>query len=243
MSRRPVCGRRAERRGMSRRRRAILLLGLALLLGGLAASDVARREAAVRAQLGPVVAVVVARADLPAGRALDGADLGLRRVPARYAPVGAASVPETLIGQRLASAVPRGAYLGAAQIAIEPARDGPPVRKGERAAEVVGLGAPGLDRPGRARRRPRHPRGRRRRRRGRHGARARGRRGARRARGPGRRAPTTAPSGSRPRCASPSATRSTSRRRSPSPARCACCRARRATGGGQGRVAVGPELR
>ena len=133
---------------MSRRRRAVLLLGLALLLGGLAASDVARREAAVRAQLGPVVAVVVARADLPAGRALDGADLGLRRVPARYAPVGAASVPETLIGQRLASAVPRGAYLGAGQIAIEPAREGPPVRKGERAAEVVGLGAPGLVVPG-----------------------------------------------------------------------------------------------
>ena len=99
---------RERRRGMSRRRRAVLLLGLALLLGGLAASDVARREAAVRAQLGPVVAVVVARADLPAGRALTGADLGLRRVPARYAPVGAASVPETLIGQRLASAVPRG---------------------------------------------------------------------------------------------------------------------------------------
>ena len=132
---------------MSRRRRAVLLLGLALLLGGLAASDVARREAAVRAQLGPVVAVVVARADLPAGRALTGADLGLRRVPARYAPVGAASVPETLIGQRLAGAVPRGGYLGAAQIAVE-RRTGPPVRKGERAAEVVGLGSPGLIVPG-----------------------------------------------------------------------------------------------
>ena len=133
---------------MSRRRRAILLLGLALVLGGLAASDVARREAAVRAQLGPVVAVVVARADLPPGRALVAADLGVRRVPARYAPVGAASVAETLIGQRLATAAPRGAYLGAAQIAVEPADKGPPVRKGERAADVIGLGTPGLIVPG-----------------------------------------------------------------------------------------------
>jgi pilus assembly protein CpaB len=45
---------------MSRRRRAILLLGLAMLLGGLAASDVARREAAIARQLGPDTPVVVA---------------------------------------------------------------------------------------------------------------------------------------------------------------------------------------
>ena len=36
---------------MSRRRRAALLLGLALVLGGLAASDVSRREAALRDQI------------------------------------------------------------------------------------------------------------------------------------------------------------------------------------------------
>jgi len=133
---------------MSRRRRAIVLLGLALVLGGLAASDVARREAAVREQLGPVVQVVVARADLAAGRAVAAGDLALRRVPTRYAPVGAATVPETLIGRRLAAPVPRGGYLGAGQLAAEPDVAGPPVRKGERAAEVVGLGAPGLIVPG-----------------------------------------------------------------------------------------------
>ena len=80
-------------RAVSRRRRAAVLLGLALVLGGLAASDVARREAAVRAQLGPPVEVVVARGDLAAGRTLGAADLALRRVPARYAPAGAATVP------------------------------------------------------------------------------------------------------------------------------------------------------
>jgi pilus assembly protein CpaB len=126
----------------------VVLLGLALVLGGLAASDVARREAAVRAQIGPPVEVVVARADLAAGRKLKPGDLALRRVPRRYAPVGAATVPEALIGQELAAAVPRGAYLGAAQLATRPEAIGPPVRKGERAAEVVGLGAPALVVPG-----------------------------------------------------------------------------------------------
>jgi pilus assembly protein CpaB len=125
-----------------------VLLGLALVLGGLAASDVARREAAMRAQLGPAVEVVVARTDLAAGRPVGASDLAVRRVPARYAPAGGATVPETLIGRRLAAAVPRGGYLGAGQLAAEQDVAGPPVRKGERAAEVVGLGAPDLIVPG-----------------------------------------------------------------------------------------------
>ena len=133
---------------MSRRRRAAVLLGLALVLGGLAASDVARRESAVRAQLGPAVQVVVARSDLRAGRPVAAADLALRQVPARYAPVGAATLPETLLGQRLAVPVARGGYLGAAMIATEPEVAGPPVRRGERAAEVVALGARSLVVPG-----------------------------------------------------------------------------------------------
>jgi pilus assembly protein CpaB len=125
-----------------------VLLGLALVLGGLAASDVAQRESAVREQLGPPVEVVVAAKDLAAGRDVTAADLATRRVPRRYAPAGAATVPETLIGQELAAPAPRGAYLGAWQLATEPAVAGPPVRKGERAAEVVGLGAPALVVPG-----------------------------------------------------------------------------------------------
>jgi pilus assembly protein CpaB len=133
---------------VSRRRRAIALLGLALVLGGLAAADVSRREAAVRAQLGPVVEVVVARSDLPAGRPVAAGDLALRRIPARYAPVGAATLPETLIGRRLAAPVPRGGYVGSGQLASEADIARPPVRRGERAAEVVGLGAPDLVVPG-----------------------------------------------------------------------------------------------
>jgi len=125
-----------------------VLLGLALVLGGLAASDVARRESAVRAQLGPAVDVVVARADLVAGRPVTASDLAVRRVPSRYAPVGAATVPETLIGQKLAAPVERGGYLAAAMVATERDVAGPPVRKGERAAEVVALGPRALVVPG-----------------------------------------------------------------------------------------------
>jgi pilus assembly protein CpaB len=133
---------------LSRRRSAAVLLGLALILGGLAASDVARREASVRAQLGPPVEVVVARRDLLPGRPVRAGDLAVRTVPERYAPVGAAEVPEQLVGQRLGAAVPRGGYLGAGQLAADPAAEGPPVRRGERVAEVVGLGAPALVVPG-----------------------------------------------------------------------------------------------
>jgi pilus assembly protein CpaB len=130
---------------VSRRRRAALLLGLAILLGGLAASDVARREAALRDQLGPLVDVVVANADLSAGPPLRAHDLAVRAVPARYAPVGAAAVPDALIGRPLAAPVPRGGYLGAGQLAVEdPGAAGPPVRAGERAADVVALGSPEL---------------------------------------------------------------------------------------------------
>ncbi|MDX6714872.1 MAG: pilus assembly protein CpaB, partial [Baekduia sp.] len=44
---------------MTRRRRAALLLGLAFLLGALAASDVAGREAALQRSVGRAVPVVV----------------------------------------------------------------------------------------------------------------------------------------------------------------------------------------
>jgi pilus assembly protein CpaB len=127
---------------VSRRRRAALLLGLALVLGTLAASDVARREAALRAQVGPAVEVLVARAPLPADRRLETADLAVRRVPQRFAPA-AAAVPELLVGRRLAVAVPAGTPLG--EHLLEPITvAAPAIRRGERAAEVVARASPAL---------------------------------------------------------------------------------------------------
>lgn len=128
---------------MSRRRRAVLLLGLALVLGALAASDVARREAALREQVGPAVEVLVARAPLAAGRRLAPADLAVRRVPQRFAPAGAAAVPELLVGRRLSVAVPAGTPLDL-HLLEQPTMAGPLVRPGERAAEVVARASPAL---------------------------------------------------------------------------------------------------
>jgi pilus assembly protein CpaB len=134
---------------VSRRRRAALLLGLALLLGTLAASTVARREAALDAQLGPLADVVVARADLPAGRRLRAGDLAVRQLPARYAPAGAAGSPAELLARPLAVPVPRGGYLSPDLLDLGDDRIArPPVRKGERAADVVAFGSPELVVPG-----------------------------------------------------------------------------------------------
>ncbi len=129
---------------MSRRRRAALLLGLALVLGALAASDVARREAALQAELAPLVDVVVARGPLEAGERLRGEDLARRSLPARFAPAGTAGVaPELLIGGRLAVPVPEGGPVG--PLLLEPAAppSGAGVGRGRRAAEVVAAAAPG----------------------------------------------------------------------------------------------------
>jgi pilus assembly protein CpaB len=127
---------------VSRRRRAALLLGLALVLGALAASDVARREAALSAQVGPSVDVLVARASLAAGRRLEPDDLAVRRVPERFAPAGPKAVPDLLVGQELAVAVPAGAPVD--EHLLERAAAGPLIRRGERAAEVVARASPEL---------------------------------------------------------------------------------------------------
>ena len=131
---------------MTRRRRAALLLGLALVLGALAASDVARRESALRAQLGPAVDVLVARRELAAGHRLEPGDLAVRRVPERFAPAGGPAMAELVLGRRLAVAVPAGAPLGEHLLARSPAAAA--VRRGERAVEVVAGGSPALVVPG-----------------------------------------------------------------------------------------------
>lgn len=134
---------------MSRRRRAALLLGLALALGGLAASDVARREGAVERRLGPLVAVLVARRDLPAGAALTPERLAVRRVPARFVPPAVFSRAGQLAGLRARAALPAGAYLTATVVRDPDAEGGAAgVRPGERVAELVATGDPRRIAPG-----------------------------------------------------------------------------------------------
>jgi pilus assembly protein CpaB len=134
---------------MTRRRRAALLLGLAALLGGLAASDVAGREAALRRAVGPSVPVVVARTRLPAGTALTARRLVVRDVPARFAPSSAYPSVAALAGTRTAVALEAGEDVTPAAVddGSSPAA-GAPVRAGERVAELVAHGSAELIRPG-----------------------------------------------------------------------------------------------
>src|SRR4051794_40357463 len=132
---------------MTRRRRAAALLGLALLLGVLAASDVAGREAALRRQLGPTVPVVVVRAPLQVGERITPAALAVRRVPALYAPQGALRDPGDAIGRRAAVSIAPQTYLAAAFLQVPGAAQaerpaGPRLRRGERALDLVAVAAP-----------------------------------------------------------------------------------------------------
>lgn len=135
---------------MSHRRRAILLGGLALLLGTLAASDVSRREAALRDRLGPVVPVVLAQRDLAAGDRITRGALAVRRIPARYAPAGTFARAASVVGARTAVAVADGTDLVPSLLddGSADAPPGAPVRRGERIAELVARGSPELVRAG-----------------------------------------------------------------------------------------------
>lgn len=130
---------------MTRRRRAAALVGLALLLGALAASDVAGREAALRRQLGRSVAVVVVARPLAAGDRLSRAALAVRHVPERYAPRNALADPGAVVGQRVAVAIAPGTDLDPAVLGVQEhdtTSGGPALRSGERAFDVVAVGDP-----------------------------------------------------------------------------------------------------
>jgi pilus assembly protein CpaB len=136
---------------VSSRRRAAALLGLALVLGTLAASDVSRRESALRRQVGRPVPVVVVRTALHPGDRITRAALAVREVPERYAPAAALHDPGEATGRRLAVAVDPGSDLDPAMFAV-PGRQalptGPALRRGERAMDLVAVGAPDAVVPG-----------------------------------------------------------------------------------------------
>ena len=134
---------------VTRRRRAALLLGLALLLGGMAASDVAGRENAIKRAIGRPLAVVVTRTAVPAGARLTRARLAVRRVPARYAPAGSFRSPQALVGLRSAVALGPGVDLAPELVSDGThSHPGPAMRPGERIAEIVARGSAQLIVPG-----------------------------------------------------------------------------------------------
>jgi pilus assembly protein CpaB len=143
-----AAGHRAPGGVVSRRRRGFALAALALILGGLAASDVSSREAAIDRRLGPAVPVVVARADLPAGHTIKPADLAVRHVPARYAPAAAFANPSEAAGLRTAAAVVHGTDLVPSLLADGNADGTASLRPGERVSTFVAIAPAKLVQPG-----------------------------------------------------------------------------------------------
>jgi pilus assembly protein CpaB len=132
-----------------RRRRALVLLALAIACGGLAASRVHTRETEVDAAVGPLVPVVVTRAEVAPGARLRAAQLAVRQVPARFAPRDALVSPQQVMGQPVPGGLAAGAYVTAGALAAARSgtgRDagGAPIRRGERGAEVAVAGGEAL---------------------------------------------------------------------------------------------------
>jgi pilus assembly protein CpaB len=127
---------------VSPRRRALLLLGLALLLGLLAASSVQRREAALEQAVGPSTAVLVTRAAVAPGEPLTDARPILRTLPRRWAPPDAVTSPTALAGARAAGPLEAGAYVTSGALRTAQQATSVPVGPGERVAELVARADP-----------------------------------------------------------------------------------------------------
>jgi Flp pilus assembly protein CpaB len=123
----------------ARRRRGVLLLLLAGLAGSMAASRVRAEQRTIRSQVGPLVAVVIARAPIAArtriGPQQAAERLAVARIPARFVPPDAVRDPLRAVGATSAVAIPRGAYVTKA--ALTPPHDPRlELRPGERAIDV-----------------------------------------------------------------------------------------------------------
>jgi len=132
----------------ARRRRGLLLLSVALASGGLAAAQVHERERRAAEQLGPVVEVLVAAHELPAGSRVGRGAVATERVPARFVPPDALSSGAGVLGARIAIPVSAGGYLTAGLFAAAgDQKSQGRIRRGERAVTVEvagGTAAAGL---------------------------------------------------------------------------------------------------
>jgi pilus assembly protein CpaB len=132
---------------VTRRARGLALLGAAAASAGIAASSVSRYTNEVRAQVGPVASVVVARAEVARGTAITpdvaGRVFEQRRVPVRFAPPQATGSISEAIGYRLAVTLHRGDYVS--RSAFVPAtREQAQADEGGRLVEVSVAGAASL---------------------------------------------------------------------------------------------------
>ncbi|MBA2419650.1 MAG: Flp pilus assembly protein CpaB [Thermoleophilaceae bacterium] len=127
-----------------RRRRALVLLALALACGGLAASQVRQTVEEVEERTGAPVSVLVARESLPADREIDPGSLAVKEVPERYAPRDGLTAPRDAAGLRTSISVSAGSYLTAGHLQGGSGRGAGGLRRGERALEIAVAGGEAL---------------------------------------------------------------------------------------------------
>jgi pilus assembly protein CpaB len=123
---------------------------VALASGGLAASEVSRREQRAADRLGPEVRVLVAADDIRPGARITGHAVALRRLPARFVPPDALASAEAVIGARTAVPVVAGSYLTASLFDPGDEPDGGGSTRGQRtvSVEVAGGDAVAALQPG-----------------------------------------------------------------------------------------------
>jgi pilus assembly protein CpaB len=134
---------------MSRRARAVAF-GVAALVAAIAAGAIADGYGdSVARGYGALRPVVVASAQLGAGKVLDPTavegSLEVRQVPTRFVPAGALRDPAEALGLVPAAAIPSGAYLLAPQLhPPRSARPGPRLAAGRRPVQIAVSGAAAL---------------------------------------------------------------------------------------------------
>jgi pilus assembly protein CpaB len=120
---------------VSRRARAFALLGLSAICAGLAASLVNGYEREVRAQVGPLVPVLVARRHIPHGRTMTPRNLSTylveRHVPSRFAPPRSLRFARDALGLRALVSISTRSYVGGDLF-------GPPAGPGRAEPSAVG---------------------------------------------------------------------------------------------------------
>lgn len=135
---------------MSRRRRALVLFGLAGLCAALAATLTSSYAAGVRSQVGPLVPVLAASADVPRGIVISSRNarryFAARRVAERFAPAARLERPEDVLGLATAVRIPAGAFVDQGQLrnVTQRSSSSPELERGQRAVEVAASGAAGL---------------------------------------------------------------------------------------------------
>jgi Flp pilus assembly protein CpaB len=134
---------------VSRRVRAVGFLAAALLAAVAAAAVANGYGDSVVRGYGELRPVLVASADLPAGKAIDPETvtekLEVRRVPLRFAPPGVLGAPAEALGFVPAAPIPAGAYLLSAQLRSPgAARSAAPLGRGRHPVEIAVSGAAAL---------------------------------------------------------------------------------------------------